>query len=440
MPGPRSTRLLVHFALSLPALAACSVTGSEPDVSAQEAAHTASDVTLDTFPWIWANDTLEEMLPHAMPEEQFVPLEHPLSRRMAFWVDTLDAALRAQLPKEFSGVPSPKVILGADPFPNAFCRGIPVRWAIPARADYAEYAQPGQIPTFFLMPTGAVMDLRFTGMGTLDRPATAESIAQYVSAFNRDSASCKLSGRDGSIRFDVDCYTETLPVLSATSFAFIATSRFITLSVGLLATLSEEEVVAVLAHELGHYYRGHNTLASDRLNYFYELGDASNGDVPTPAAAYLAATNTARTKIQKAFFGPVGYSRENALMKAKHLGFYTSEQEADEMALELLARTGIDPAVGIRMVLGNHAAVEKLNPGAADPDAIDAATCAALAAKDFRDEAGNEVSVPVGDLADPHHSFCFRAWNLARELRVHRYTVTGTVPTPPGGAWADLFR
>ena len=47
------------------------------------------------------------------------------------------------------------------------------------------------------------------------------------------------------------------------------------------------------------------------------------------------------------------YAEENALMKEKGLGFYTTEQEADEIALELLSKVGIPPGVAIDKILDN---------------------------------------------------------------------------------------
>jgi hypothetical protein len=49
-----------------------------------------------------------------------------------------------------------------------------------------------------------------------------------------------------------------------------------------------------------------------------------------------------------------------------------------------------------------------------------AAECEALAKRSFQDEA-RDAHVALGGLRDPHHSTCYRAFNLQRERMAHRY-------------------
>jgi hypothetical protein len=71
---------------------------------------------------------------------------------------------------------------------------------------------------------------------------------------------------------------------------------------------------------------------------------------------------------------------------------------------------------------------------------VGANTCRDLIARDFLDANGKEVFVQPGLWADDHHSFCYRSFNLAREIRGHKYT-NQFAPLPaglPGGDFASI--
>jgi hypothetical protein len=217
------------------------------------------------------------------------------------------------------------------------------------------------------------------------------------------------------------------------SFVYYATSKWVTFTTAFIQKIEKEEhVVALMAHELGHYYRAHMTMPVDRVDFFYALeGDTADGR-PVPAPDYVAQTNAVLDKLRAGKDSAADFEPENTLMSTKRLGFYTVEQEADEIALELLWKIGISPTVGVDMML-HWTAVDWV-----DPEDVPVDQCAAMRAKDFRDDKGALISVPVGNISDPHHNFCFRVFNLTRELDEHHYTV-GQPPAPPPGDWSQLF-
>lgn len=101
-------------------------------------------------------------------------------------------------------------------------------------------------------------------------------------------------------------------------------------------------------------------------------------------------------------------------MNEKRLGYYTYEQEADELALEFLAELGIPTNIGseamMRMLKGT---------GNVPPTELDYKACSELRANDWLTADKKSVYVPIGNLADPHHSLCYRAYNLDRERKAH---------------------
>jgi hypothetical protein len=204
----------------------------------------------------------------------------------------------------------------------------------------------------------------------------------------------------------------------------------------LLSMLDEDRVVGVMAHELGHYYRTHTSQPSDALNYFYSL-DTPHAHKPPPDARVIDQTAKAREKLRGgpgSSWGVARWDEENALMKERRLGFYTTEQEADELGLELLAKNGVPPSV----LMGAMMTFLKLFPATWSAGVTNWADCESLRENGFRDGEGKLVSPLVGDPSNAHHNTCFRVFNMQREIVAHRYTL-GTRPTPPGDSWSSLM-
>jgi hypothetical protein len=124
----------------------------------------------------------------------------------------------------------------------------------------------------------------------------------------------------------------------------------------------------------------------------------------------------------------------------RHLGLYTTEQEADDFRQEWTSRIGLDPkavlddtVVDLRNWLGKDGPLP-------DTD-ITWDECEALYRKGFVDTApdGTRTThfVPLGDLHDPHHGVCYRVFNSLRELQAHGYQ-RANVRLPVDGPWEPL--
>lgn len=120
--------------------------------------------------------------------------------------------------------------------------------------------------------------------------------------------------------------------------------------------------------------------------------------------------------------------------RALGFGWYTEEQEADEMSLEILALLGIDAGYARSVYLSMAESADRRDePGAQE--------CAVLAARGWRDEQGRSVTLLPGRLDDPHHDPCFRAFNIDHELLRHRELSPGVQQAHemlPRAAWARL--
>lgn len=121
--------------------------------------------------------------------------------------------------------------------------------------------------------------------------------------------------------------------------------------------------------------------------------------------------------------------------RENRLGQYTTEQEADEEAVEWLTDIGTDPSAAVRSFL----TLADGTPDRMDGGLLGGRTCAKLAANDWKDQNGDDIFVPVGDYSEVHHSSCYRAFNAAREIEAHGYKVkkkTGTSLIP----WKHMRR
>jgi hypothetical protein len=463
--------LIALALLSGATLFACSIAGDDPET--QEADHTAGDPTFAQHEWLWANESLTEFEQQARVEAEqpdnwtgparFLPVDHPMTQRLQFWVDRLDDAFRSRFPEKLKATPKPKILVRKSPEPNAWVSAIPVSWDVKTRVAGADDAgappsvdpsassdagiadadlddasvppapaPPATSRELVLFQNGNVYS-SFAPM-TFERAHDGDKLSTFVKFHNDNFAKCRMEATAEGLVFSELCAPPSgLDKRRGERLSYYATATHVTFTTGyVMRLLVEDRIVSTLSHELGHYYRSHVNMPTDVVNYFYSL-EGAHAHKPPPDPRAIEATAKAREKIRD---GSWDFTEENALMKEKGFGFYTTEQEADEIALELLSMVGIPPGVAIDKILDNLKMADEWG-GEGDPNAIKWAECAMLREQGWRDADGKLVSVPVGDPSNAHHNSCFRAFNMSREIAAHRYQV-GQRPTPPGEEWSVL--
>lgn len=427
-------------------LLACSALS---DASSQEADHTAGEPTFAAHPWLWADESEDEYKRNAAAtssweEPEFLPMDHPMAQRLQFWVDRMDAALRAEFPKQLAATPQPRIIIRKTEDKNAWVSFIPVTWEIPARAgadagaadvdggdvDAAAPAPGKTVEAILLTDLGRISSLTREGFS---RPFDEAKLGELTKFFNGGFEKCRLSVEGGEMVFGDDCVRRGLGAGDrAKKFAYNTTARHITFTSAYILMLeNEDRIVSTLAHELGHFYRSHANMPSDVTNYFYAI-DQKHAHKPKPAGEYLAQTSKTREKLRSPDYYQ-DWAEENALMRDQNLGFYTDEQEADELALELLSKVGISGEIAMDKIF-----VMLKEFGTSGDDALGHDECSKLREAGWKGADGKVASVPVGDPSNAHHSLCFRAFNVAQEIEAHKYQLAER-PTPPGGEWSALF-
>jgi hypothetical protein len=139
---------------------ACSVL-SEDDADTQEANHTEGDPTFAQHEWLWADETEEEFRKNAvenasswMGPADFLPLDHPMTVRLQYWIDRMDDVLRTQYPGKLKATPKPKLIVRMRRAAPALGRSAgsvlrPRAWEDgAAKRQRGDYPAPRQAPGF----------------------------------------------------------------------------------------------------------------------------------------------------------------------------------------------------------------------------------------------------------------------------------------------------
>ena len=109
------------------------------------------------------------------------------------------------------------------------------------------------------------------------------------------------------------------------------------------------------------------------------------------------------------------------------LGQYTDEQEADELSVEWLAKIGIDPKAAVEAYLFVAEYIETIRQQTQTTESlflfptVNAKQCRSFYENKWLDENAKYIYVSIGDYVDPHHSDCFRVFNVDREIVAHKY-------------------
>ncbi|MCX6109814.1 MAG: hypothetical protein NTZ90_09470 [Proteobacteria bacterium] len=123
----------------------------------------------------------------------------------------------------------------------------------------------------------------------------------------------------------------------------------------------------------------------------------------------------------------------DALDSEPATGYYTHEQEADEMAVEILAKMGFDPDLMAQAVL-------KLSEQLDSPDYV--RTCKEQRKNKWIDpKTAKPYEVDMGPKTNLHHRNCFRIRNLDRDIEAHQWKQGSVKPVAdllPPSEWNVL--
>jgi hypothetical protein len=406
-----------------------------------EVKHTPADPTRQAAPnrldWATSDDPqgdFQRLIAPALGKEgkpaEFFPESHPLVKRFQYWLDVIDARMRERYPDRLAVVPKPLARVWASAGPNGFvvpiqqCVSTPVQFKGPVAGNAEALSIVGVNFSGLVFPAGDTLCLK-------NRGGEPELVEEW---FGRNIGSCSLTVSGGQLVVGESCKRtaalEAAQTNKAKAFSVTGTSPVVTLSSALFALLeSEQQLVGVIAHELGHYYRSHPAMWTKKYNFFYRLGATNEPVKPVPDASLNELGERAIAVSRK---GELDDAAREVLRAAtaSHLGYYTFEQEADDIAAEGLVDLGIAPTVMIEKMF-----VFLKFKGIKDTEfEFGHDTCKRLYDANWMGSDGKPQYVPIGNFANPHHSLCYRAFNLDREIKAHDYKVSPTsvlIPNEP---------
>jgi hypothetical protein len=224
---------------------------------------------------------------------KLLPKDDSLYQRLDRWVRAIDSELRNRFPEKLEPVPTPTTQVVMSPVPNAFVAPVQVCYDIPVFTDVsgAEQENPTVIESALLLSSGVLLPPRRNSQ-CLPKKASNGFISQYVKSFNKANNKCQLQAiatADGEkgIALGSSCsiHPHLMAVDKIKKLMVLPTAGLVNIISGIIPMLTEEEMIAVIAHELGHYYKVHvDHGIESTYDFFYTLQKENAPYKPRPEA------------------------------------------------------------------------------------------------------------------------------------------------------------
>ena len=386
--------------------------------SYSRAKHTLGNVGRGEGRWTYLDIDRQQFI--RMNSSSYLPVDHLLSQKSIEWVDRFHAAIVKRQPEIMMGIPKPQIIVMKKASPDAFAakkRNVNYLLDVALSFQGAQNAELQETQTLALSAKGRLEHSIFPP----EVKVAVDDPASYSQWFGKVHAPCSIekSSRDKiEWSYNKDCARESYLNKPLWSPGFVTSTapNWLIVTSGLFGVLpNEESFAAIIAHELAHYYRAHVVKDQSQYNFCYLLNDPQHKPVQREDLQTLCSD----LKLGRARGG-----LDAAVAAAKAgLSVYTIEQEADEIALELLTAVGIEP---IRATDAWFTLFEQAKDSTSAME-IPFDRCRELFKNHWQGLDGQSVVIPVGDYQDAHHSWCFRAWNTTNEIAVHGYRVENPI-------------
>lgn len=241
---------------------ACVTQGENPGTS--ESAHTAGEIvwTNDVHGWVEVDRATFDAMP-ARRVQRTAPEDHLATRRLQTWIDRYDTIVRAMVRKtgEELAAPRPQARVVIERDVNANISVLP---ACIARAKERAEDRPKTI-----VMTGP--RTKVEGISADCADAKNWQMASGLAWFNGLGGMQVVPG-DTSVAIMSSGRREG----EAARAAIVASVPFVNVNAGVLAAnISERAAAVVLAHELAHYYRTHqSTGVAGKYDFWYDRDHA----------------------------------------------------------------------------------------------------------------------------------------------------------------------
>ncbi len=250
-------------------------------------------------PYLWAEVSLSDLrrLWTAPPFRMAAPVEstdpaYAVVERLQAWSNRIHDAVAKRYwkgPGPFP-VPRPQLLLFPAKSANAWVASLPV--CLEVSLDIASLGTPGrpkQSKEVLALLPDAIRERPLGQIGGAPlRCATtswSNDVSGFVDHFNSIGGECQLEITPDGLAVDGDGCRYSGSITDASRVAIYATGAYFNItSEMLLAQESEESMLVVVAHELGHYYQSHGVTAfwPDKYEYWFEQSTPPIPGKPSP--------------------------------------------------------------------------------------------------------------------------------------------------------------
>ncbi len=341
-----------------------------------------------------------------------LPKQSPEMIEMLALVEKIDSYLRNNFASEMQEIPKPRILVTKVNVNHAFVMPMK-RVCYETKVQLHSNILPTKENTLERIRVNENGELESTWAPCEKRYLKDTDFLSFVDWFNGRFPQCTLSF-DKNLQLTGKCsqsgeyndksIAERIEVETAPNLVIVSENLFTLVK-------DPEQRAAVIAHELAHYYRAH-VLNLNRYDYCYRVPETpQEGRPPEEPSLKPLCERMKRAKSN----GSNDFIPEAIKQR---LGYYTFEQEADEMGTEILFWIGIPPQKMVESLFKLGRLSEVISKPSSSSFNMD--KCEALYKSDWK-ENGLPVWIPVGDYKNPHHSWCFRAYNIDREIKAHGY-------------------
>ncbi len=268
--------------------------GSRPSES--DLSHDVNQPTRGTQAWNWSevsdqnyHDIITPLV--GLDNTQYLGKDHELTVWVQKWVDVIDTKIRSEHPTKLANTPKPnaKVIKQANA--NAFVAPVPVCYNVKVKLKSGTPNAANTVDNVYLNAKGGEFSAWPDQLTCVTTSNDKAEIASYIATYNAASVGCKFQlSAAGVLEGNNKCLlnADITGAVSADRLVLMQTANYITVHTGIFALMSEEALISVIAHELGHYYRSHVAGAMKDFDFFYTLGAQNVATRPTPEAGKKA--------------------------------------------------------------------------------------------------------------------------------------------------------
>lgn len=266
------------------------IAGCGSQTQESELLHDVDQPTRGTEGWMWSNvpdqsyhNVIAPLLD--LDNGKYLAADHELTKWTQQWVDRIDAKLRQEHAAALVNTPKPIAKVIKQSSANAFVAPVPVCYNVKVKLKNGSENSANTLDNVYL----DARDGEFSSWPAQYKCVSGDSseIKSFVNNYNAASVGCRFTFSGSVLEGNSQCgrSTDIGSIVAAKKLVLLQTANYVTVHTGIFALMSEEALISVIAHELGHYYRAHVAGAMKEFDFFYTMDRNSTDSRPRPEPA-----------------------------------------------------------------------------------------------------------------------------------------------------------